>query len=121
MEESVVEFINCDDNDQLPVPVLSNTHPANAQKCLTHVILSLGNYKTELEALTHLISKDCLQEVGLIGNATDQESLKKYSGQLAKKYIENQLVYYPNSLSRAETFIVMAKRVFDDAIIHNAL
>ena len=31
------------------------------------------------------------------------------------------MVYYPNSLTMAETFIVMAKRVFDDAIIHNAL
>ena len=41
--------------------------------------------------------------------------------QLTRKYIETQLVYYPNSLSRAETFIVMAKRVFDDAIIHNAM
>ena len=31
------------------------------------------------------------------------------------------MVYYPNSLTKAETFIIMSKRVFDDAIVHNAL
>ena len=31
------------------------------------------------------------------------------------------MVFYPNSLDRAETIIITAKKVLDDAIIHNAL
>ena len=57
----------------------------------------------------------------MIGHETNQDSLKSYSQQLTSKYIKEQVVYYPNSLTKTETYIIMAKRVFDDAIIHNAL
>ena len=51
----------------LPIPVLSNTSPTNAAQFLTHIILSLGKYETEIDALTHLTSRGCLRAVGLIG------------------------------------------------------
>ena len=40
---------------------------------------------------------------------------------MTKKYVEEQVVFYPNSISSAETIIVTAKKVFDDAIIFNSL
>ena len=52
----------------LPIPVLSNTSPTNADQFLTHTILSLGKYETEIDALTHRTSRGCLRAVGLIGD-----------------------------------------------------
>ena len=40
---------------------------------------------------------------------------------LTKRYIEEQVVYYPNSIKKAEKILVMAKKVFDDAIVHNTM
>ena len=73
-----------------------------------------------MDALTHPTICNSLRSVGLIGPANDIESLKSYLAQLTRHYIKEQLLYYPNSLDKAETFIVMCKRVFDDEIIHNA-
>ena len=124
VETTVADFIHVEDSEEsrnLPIPVVSNTSPTNAHQFLIHIVLSLGKYDTEFDALTHRTSRDCFRSAGLIGNATDVVSLKQYSNQLCRKYIEEQVVYYPNSISRAETIVVMAKKVFDDAIIHNAL
>ena len=112
-----VDFFHDDNATILPIQVLSNTSPSNAHNFLIHIILSLGKYDTEIDALTHQSIRKCLQHVALIGENEDEESLKEYSRKLTRRYIEEQLVYFPNSLSHAETFIAMAKRVFDDAII----
>ena len=120
-EERIADFFYSDETDNLPIPVVSGISPENAQQFLTHIILSLGKYNTEIDALNHPTIRDSLREVGLIGHETNQDSLKSYSQQLTSKYIKEQVVYYPNSLTKTETYIIMAKRVFDDAIIHNAL
>ena len=52
---------------------------------------------------------------------TDECSLKKYSGQITTKYIEQKLVFFPNLLTKAETFIIVPEGIFDDSIIHNAM
>ena len=105
----------------LPIPVLSNTSPTNVTQFLTHVILSLGKYDTEIDALTHRTSRGCLKAVGLIGDQSDADSLQQYSNMLTKRYIEEQVVYYPNSIKKAEKILVMAKKVFDDVIVHNTM
>ena len=118
---TIVDFIFNDKGMLLPVPVLSNSSPSNAHNFLIHIILSLGEYDTEIDALTQQTMRKCLQHVGLIGEEGEEDSLRMYSGRLSRKYIEEQLVHFPNSLSKSETFITMAKRVFDDAIVHNCL
>lgn len=115
------KFFYEDELDLLPVPVVSQSSPENAQRFLTHIILSLGEYETEMNALTHPTFRDSLRSVGLIGDSVDEHSLRVYARKLTCRYIEEQLVYYPNSLTKAEKFICLAKQVFDDAIVHNAL
>ena len=115
------KFIYEDESEILPIPVVSNTSPENALQFLTHIILSLGRYDTEIDALYHSSFRECLRAVKLIGDQNDKDSLKKYSEILTRNYIEKLLVFYPSSLNKAETFILMAKNIFDDAIIHNAL
>ena len=109
VKESEVDFIHCDGYENIPTPIFFDTSPENAQNFIIHIIFSLGKYKTDIDALTHKYLLDCLCVVCLIRPDTDEESLKHYSVKLACKYIEKQVVFYPNSLSRTETFIVMEK------------
>jgi predicted GIY-YIG superfamily endonuclease len=121
VKETVFDFIHKDKSELLPIPVTSNPSPRNPVQFLIHVILSLGRYRTELEALTHASFRDCLREVGLIGRDTDEDSLKRYSEELTYKYIAQQVQFYPNSLDKTASYIVMAKTVFDDAILRDEL
>ena len=41
------------EEDLLPIPVVSDTSPSNAHQFLTHIILSLDKYNTEIDALVH--------------------------------------------------------------------
>ena len=121
-KETIQEgFIYEDENDLLPIPVLSNTSPVNSIQFLIHIILSLGSYKTEIDALCHANFRQCLRAVKLIGTSDDFETLKRDSEQLTTKFINEQLVFFPNSLNKAETFIVMSKGIFDDSIVHDAI
>ena len=110
-----------DHNDLLPIPVFLNTAPKNTIYFLIHIILPMGKYHTELDALCNQSFSQSFVNAKLIGDKTDIKSLKEYSRILTRKYIEEQVVYYPNSMSRTETYIVMAKGIFDDIIINNAI
>ena len=110
-----------DEDNLLPIPVLSTTSPENPINFLLHIILSLGNYDTELDALTHPSFRDSLRSVKLIGENNDEESLRQYIREITKLYIESQIVYYPNSMKRTETYIVMAYGIFEDVILHNSI
>jgi hypothetical protein len=108
-------------NPNLPIPVPSDVRPTNAHQFLTHIVLSLGKYDTEIDALTNSTSRECFLKAGLIGNATDSESLQHYSNQLTRQYIVEQVVNYPISMDQVGVYIVTSKKVFDDAIRNNAL
>ena len=51
--DDVSKFIYEDDNVILLVPVVPNTSPSNTLTFITHIILSLGDYKTEIYAPCH--------------------------------------------------------------------
>ena len=91
--EDSTRFIYKNENDILPIPVVSNTSPLNTQQFLTHVILSLGNYDTETDALCHSSFRDCLYNGDLIGNNTDQSSLKTYSKNLQNYTLNNSCFF----------------------------
>ena len=111
VNSGMLDFIHDHDDsiESLPILVPSNSRPNNAHHFIIHIVLSLGRYDTEVDALTHSTIRKCFQKTGLIGDATDTDSLKEYSNKLTRRYIELQLVHFPVSLSVAETFIVMSK------------
>ena len=82
-----------DDDSMLPIPLLSNTSPENFIHFLIHIILSLGQYNTEIDALSHASFKECLRAVNLIGDNDDEQSLKQYVKNLMRQYIESQVVF----------------------------
>lgn len=114
-------FFHSDSKTLLPIPVVSMTSPTNSLQFITHIILSLGNYKTEIDALSHPSFRECFKMVDLIGVNDDEESLIQYSRNVSKSFFKEQLVFYPNPMFKTESFIVLAKTLFDDIIIKNIL
>ena len=101
--------------------MLPNTSPENPIQFLIHVILSLGKYHTGIDALSNPFFRHSFQAVNLIGNNNEDESLKQYVKDVTKLYIEEQLVFHPSSMKKAESYIVMAYGIFNDVIVHNSI
>ena len=101
----------------LPVPVYSYLKPTNATRFLLHLELSLGHFSTEYDLILHRTIRESLRYCKLIGANNDEDSLKLYSRELLRKYIEKQLVYFPNSTRVTDTWIVAAKELLDSVII----
>ena len=112
---------NSDDDNFLPIPVISTTSPENPIHFLLHIILSLGKYDTKMDALTHPSFRDILRSVKLIGENNDEESLKQYVRDITKLYIESHIVYYPSSMKETVTYIVIAYGIFEDVTINNSI
>ena len=88
---------------------------------LIHVVLSIVKHKTEIDTLHNAFFRDILREVKHICSATEDISLRIFFEILTRDCVENQILYYPNSMNRSETFIVMSKRIFDNTIIHTSI
>ena len=98
MEENFIH--KSSDENLLPIPVLSTISPENPIQFLIHIILSMGKYQTEMDAMNNPSFYECFHKVELIGDNTDEESLKQYINNLTRLYIESQVVYYPNSIKK---------------------
>ena len=64
---TINEFIYDNTINLLPIPVLSYTSPSDTHNFLIHIILLLGEYSSDINALTEQTTKQCLQHFGLIG------------------------------------------------------
>ena len=118
-EEYLHEFIVDDGLELLPIPVATPVTPHNPHAFFVHIVLSLGKYVTEQDVLRHSTPRECFQRAGLIGESTDPLDLQEYVDSLLFNYINNQVVYYPNSLRATGTFIELADRLFSDIIMRN--
>ena len=78
--DELVEFVDFNDSDKHPpIPVTTNSTPFNPHHFLMHVVLSLGKYDTEIDALTY---RESFRASGLIGNSDELEDLREYSRRL---------------------------------------
>lgn len=65
--------------------------------------------------------RESLRYCKLIGPLDDHQSLEKYSRVLLKKYIEDQLVYFPNSANVLDQWIVRAGDLFHSVILRDEI
>ena len=113
------EFVYDDDAKHLPVPVLSYIRPTLGVQFILHVLLSMGEFDTEVDLLHHNSLRNSLRYAKLIGESDDEEDLKRYSSNLLRKFIEEQLVFFPNSLRTLDSWIVAAGDLFESVIVSN--
>jgi hypothetical protein len=106
-----------DDNEPMPpVVVLSQINPINTVPFLVHLVLSMGNYVTKKEAFSHGSIRQCLVATKLIGSNTDETSKRTYLNDLLRRYILEQLIYYPISLLKVQHFILRIRDIFAEVL-----
>ena len=94
--------------DHLPIPVYSYLKPTLGVQFLHHVMLSLGQFATEIDLTMHPTIRESLRYAKLIGPSNDQEELEKYSNQLLHLWIKEQLQYFPIGRRVLSEWIVIA-------------
>ena len=114
-------IFNDDDMEHLPIPVYSFIQPTVGVQFILHLMLSLGRFSTELDLTNHTTLREALRYAQLIGPNDDEESLKKYAGELLHLFIVEQLVYFPNSRQMIDSWIVIAHELLLDVIIKNEI
>eukprot|EP00957_Ditylum_brightwellii_P200748 15303310-Ditylum_brightwellii.AAC.2 len=103
----------------LPVPVNFYTKPTLPVPFLIHILLSMGRFSTELDLFMHTSLGESLHYTQLIGPSDEEFDLQGYSNGLLKCFIEEQMIYCPNSLGVVCDMIFAVGEVFDNVIVHN--
>ena len=106
-------------NIHLPIPVFSYIKPTMGTQFLLHLLLSMGHFSTEIDLTLHENLRESFRYAKLIGPDDDEESLQTYSNNLLKRFIEEQLVYFPNSKRVIDSWIITAGELLDEVIVRN--
>ena len=106
-----------DDKNHLPIPIFSYITPTMTTSILLHIMLSMGQFETEVDILIHENLRECLRYCKLIGENNNEESLKLYADNLTKRYIIEQVQYFPNSKRVIDHWIITANNLFHAIIV----
>ncbi|KAL7538852.1 hypothetical protein ACHAXR_012264, partial [Thalassiosira sp. AJA248-18] len=119
---SIEIFVDLENKTDLPIPVFSSVTPNNPVPFLLHMMLTLGKFDTELDIRMQPTLRDALSKVKLIGNNFDStEALEGYSQELVRLVVTRVMSVQPVTLRRLETYIIMAKQLFDSVLFHNEI
>ena len=105
----------------LPIPVYSYIRPDMGTQFLLHILLSLGRFITEIDLIQHESFRESFRYAKFIGIEDDDNSLQQYSNDVFVKFIEEQLIYFPNSRSTIDSWITIAAELFDNVIKHDTI
>jgi predicted GIY-YIG superfamily endonuclease len=114
-------LVDDDNKDHLPIPVFSYITPTMTTSFLLHIMLSMGQFETEVDILMHENLRECLRYCKLIGENNDDESLKSYANNLTKRYIIEQVQYFPNSKRVIDHWIITASNLFRSIIVNDEI
>ena len=112
---------NDDEKEQLPIPVFSYIAPTMKTSFILHFMLSEGHFETEIDLLLHPSVKECLRYCKLIGPHDDEDSLIEYANNLTRKYIEEQVQFFPNTQRVIDYWIITAHEIFYKIVVDNDL
>ena len=66
-----------DDIEHLPVLVFSYINPTTGPHFILHILISMGNFSTEIDLTHHATIIECLRSENLIGELDDDHSLQE--------------------------------------------
>ncbi|KAF4753036.1 hypothetical protein FOZ62_011082, partial [Perkinsus olseni] len=106
--------------DALPrVAVLSNPLPRYADRFLVHVILSLGNFSTEVDAFTVNHLRRSFQTVGLVEDA--ENVTVDEVNTILRTYVLKQLLYMPGGTVSFDKHLINAHTALHSLLIEGDL
>ena len=118
------EYIWIDDdseNDHLPIPVYSYIKPTMGTQFILHLLLSMGHFSTEIDLTLHATLRESFRYAKLIEPQNNHASLLEYSNQLLRKFIETQLIYFPNSKRIIDSWIIAAGELLEEVIVNDSI
>ena len=111
------------DNDvnlsHLPVPVFSYIKPTLGVQFLLHLLLSLGRFSNEIDLCLQPSFWEAFRVAKLIGPSDEINELQKYSDALLRRFIEDQLVFFPKSKRVIDRWILSARELLNGVIVDN--
>lgn len=117
-KKKMMELFILDDSGCPPtIPVFSQITPNKADHFLVHLLLTLGRYDTEKDILLKSSLRECFRSARLVRDGNEEEELRQDSGKILYRYIMEQLVFSPYTLSKAEYYILIGNQVILDAIL----
>ena len=105
----------------LPIIVHSNIKPTNPHRFLIHMLLCYGNFDTEMDLYAHGSLRKCFEVAGVISCTANTAILEEEVKRLTRKWILDQLVYYPISTKTFDKYVTEACRVLKEAIIDDVV
>ena len=88
---------------------------------ILRILLSLGLYKTEIDPIQHGSLRESFRYAKLIGPENDDEYLQNYSDRVFVLFIEEQLIYFPNSRSIIDSWTTITADLFNEAIKNDSI
>jgi hypothetical protein len=114
------DLIYCDPNlDHLPIPVYSYINSTMGTQFILHLLLSMGPFSKKIDLTLHPNLCESFRSSHLIGPLNNVQSLQQNSNKLLKKFIVDQLQYFPNSKCVIDSRIITARELLDDIIVHD--
>ena len=84
-------------------------------------MLSMGRFETEIDLIIHPTMRECLRYCKLIGNDNDTDALQEYANNLTRRYVEEQVQFFPNTQRVIDYWIVTAHELFCSVIVRDEL
>ena len=84
-------------------------------------MLSMGRFETEIDLNMHQSILKCLRSCGLVGSNNDTDSLKHYADEFLRKFIIEQVQYFPNLQRVIDYWIITASELFHSVIVKDKL
>jgi hypothetical protein len=117
LQQNFFDFSKASTDDIQPILVFSNITPNNTSQFLYHLLLSMGEYDTEMDLLTHVSMRDSFVCAKLV----DANDLVESVNRLTKRYILEQLCFYPIGTKRFDFFMEMASTTLTEVIVHDRM
>jgi predicted GIY-YIG superfamily endonuclease len=112
-------IIFSDSDRLLPVPVFSNIRPSNPSRYLLHMLISMGEFETETQLVTHHRVRDAFVEARLI--AADPSCLEDSIVALVRRWVLEQLCFYPIATRMFDRYLVEAYETLRSVLIDNSI
>ena len=82
---------------------------------------TLNNAETEIDFLLQRGLRESLRYCKLIGPNNDEASLIEYANTLTRRYIVEQVQYFPNTQRVIDFWIITAHGLFSSIIVHDEI
>ena len=105
----------------LPLPIYNMVKPTNSHKFLIHLLLSIGNFETEISLFKSCNIKQYFIDSGILRDPTPSDPTNVEDiNRILVKYIIEQLLYIPKGTKVIGRYMICAKIALTEVLINDS-